>query len=375
MRPLSVLHTESSCGWGGQELRILSEASGLIERGHAVTLVCPPEARICEEAARFGVPVQALPIARKNFVGLRALRAWFRGRRFDVINTHSSTDSWLVALGRGALDGAVPIVRTRHISAQLSGDILTGWLYRRATAHVVTTGERLRLQLIAQAQLDPKRVTSVPTGIDTQCYAPADRKAARARFGLSPDVRLLGIVATLRSWKGHLFLIEAFARLARADLGMVVVGDGPMRGNLEARARELGVFDRMLFAGNQNNVEQWLPAFDVFALPSYANEGVPQALMQAMLCALPCVTTDVGSIGEIALHEQTALVVPPRDAEALATAIARLLDDTELASGLGRAAREHVAAGYSRERMVGRMIAVFDSVRAAPRADSGAAAP
>ena len=93
---MKILHTEASCGWGGQEIRILEEARGLIERGHDVQLVCPPEARIFVEAARFGVPVTALPIARKRPGGVIALRYWLARHRPDVINTHSSTDSWLV---------------------------------------------------------------------------------------------------------------------------------------------------------------------------------------------------------------------------------------------------------------------------------------
>ena len=89
------LHTEASCGWGGQEIRILSEAQGLIERGHDVRLVCPSEARIFEEASRFAVPVEALAIGRKRLPGVLALRAYLKRHEFDVINTHSSTDCLL----------------------------------------------------------------------------------------------------------------------------------------------------------------------------------------------------------------------------------------------------------------------------------------
>src|ERR1019366_3018285 len=93
-----IVHSESSCGWGGQEIRVLEEAAGMLARGHRVTLLCPREARIHEEAARRGVPAVALPIARKSLAGVRALHGWLAHQRCDVLNSHSSTDSWLAAL-------------------------------------------------------------------------------------------------------------------------------------------------------------------------------------------------------------------------------------------------------------------------------------
>ena len=106
----------------------------------------------------------------------------------------------------------------------------------------------------------------------------------------------------------------------------------------------------------------WLQALDVFALPSYANEGVPQALIQAMLVGLPCVTTSVGGIPELAMHEQTALVVPAQDAKSLGQALQRLLTDPALARRLGDAARAHAAANFSYQRMLDRMEQIYSQV-------------
>jgi glycosyltransferase involved in cell wall biosynthesis len=202
---------------------------------------------------------------------------------------------------------------------------------------------------------------SVPTGIDSKRFTPGDRDEARAQLGLPRDKALVGIVATLRSWKGHRLLIEAIAGLG-AGVELVMVGEGPMRDVLEADVEKLGLRSRARFAGNQRDVLPWLRALDVFALPSYANEGVPQALVQAMLTGLPCVTTHVGSIAELATHERTALVVPPKDALALRAAIQRLLDDRALGKRLGEAARAHCAAGYSYESMLDRMEAIYRQV-------------
>jgi glycosyltransferase involved in cell wall biosynthesis len=106
-------------------------------------------------------------------------------------------------------------------------------------------------------------------------------------------------------------------------------------------------------------VVPWLQALDIFALPSYANEGVPQALLQAMLVGLPCVTTNVGSIAELARDGETALVVPPQDVRALANTLQKLIGDAPLRARLGDAARRHCAERFSYERMLDRMEAIY----------------
>ena len=346
---MKIVHTESSLGWGGQELRILAESKGLAKRGHHVTLLCPLEARIYGEAPSWGLPTVAMPIATKRLDGVLALRRWLRANPADVVSTHSSTDSWLVALGT-----RLPIVRTRHISAPVPRNFLTRWLYGRAT-RIVTTGEALKRDLIERTGVAAERIQSVPTGADPAVYAPGDKYAARMNLGLPQDAMLIGIVATLRSWKGHRHLVEALP----AGATLVIVGDGPQREALEAQVRAAGLQARVRFAGNQRDVVPWMQALDIFALPSYANEGVPQALMQAMMVGLPCVTTTVGGIGELAIDGATALIVAPENPAALRSALERLMGDAALRLKLGHAARQHCAERFSYERMLDRMEAIY----------------
>ena len=362
---MRIVHTESSLGWGGQEIRVLSESQGLIKRGHDVKLLCPAEARIYSEAAAWNVPAIALPIAKKRPRGVSALLEWFKSNRCDVVSTHSSTDSWLTALTLLVLGRPVPMVRTRHISAPVPTNAPTRWLYTRATARIVTTGEALKKELVERNGFPALRIDSVPTGIDPQRFHPGDASKMRQFVKLPQDKALVGIVATLRSWKGHRYLIEALAQLPE-DVGLVIVGDGPMREQLEALVDRHGLRVRTWFAGNQQDVRPWLQALDVFALPSYANEGVPQALLQAMLVGLPCVTTAIGGIPELAKDGETALVVAPQDAAALRAAIQRLFDDLDLRSRLGKAARRHGEARFSHKAMLDSMERIYREVSGRP---------
>ena len=359
---MKIVHTEASAGWGGQEIRVLEEARGLIARGHEVTLLCTAPSRIFDEAPRFGVPATALAIGRKRLPGLAAMRHWLAKHRPDVVNTHSSTDSWLAGLACTTLTRPPAIVRTRHISAPVSPSAGTRWLYGRSARHVVTTGEALRQTLIETLCLAPASVTSIPTGIDTQRFTPSNKAEVRRALGLDVDRHYLGIIATLRSWKGHLYLLDAFAKLGLVDWTLLIVGEGPMQDRLKARVNELGLQQRVVFVGQKPDPENWLRALDIFCLPSYANEGVPQSIMQAMLTELPIVTTPVGAILEAASDENTALIVPPQNADALAAAIERLIIDPPLARKLAETARQHALACFSRDLMLDRMESIFRKV-------------
>lgn len=362
MTPLFVIHTEASLGWGGQEIRVLTEMAGMVARGHRMLLACPQEARIFSEARARGIEAVALPIGRKRWSGLLALRRLLKDRRPDLVVTHSSTDSWLVALATRLWRRAPPVVRIRHISAPVGRNAATRWLYARAAAHVVTTGEALRRQLIEDLDLPPCHVTSVPTGIDLEKHAPRDRNAARRELGLAEEGRIIGIIATLRSWKGHRYLLDAFAQLEDKRARLLVVGDGPGFDNLRRQAEALGIAERVTMPGNQAEVAPWFAALDIFVLPSYANEGVPQAIMQAQASGLAVVSTPVGCIPEIVADGGTGLLVPPRDAAALKQAIDHLLKDEGLRSRLGAAALVQARERFSDGRMVDCMETILRKV-------------
>ena len=147
--------------------------------------------------------------------------------------------------------------------------------------------------------------------------------------------------------------------MTRSDARLVIVGDGPQRAALEAQRLALRLGQRVIFAGLQQDVAPWLAAFDVFALPSYANEGVPQALLQAMTARVPCVTTSAGGIPEIARNGETARIVNAADSEALARAIDALLADPAEAQRLAANAHAFVVPRYRLATMLDRMEVVF----------------
>jgi glycosyltransferase involved in cell wall biosynthesis len=361
-RKLRILHTEASTGWGGQEIRILDESVGMRSRGHEVQIAAPANAPIFGEAQRRKIPTHDIGLGHRSPSSFMALRHVIKTFQPHVVVTHSSSDSWLAALAARLPGSRTAVVRTRHLSTPVAGGALNRWLYGSAPARVVTTGEAIRGQLIKTLHLDPLSVVSIPTGADMSRFRPGDRAAARARIGIGNTAPLVGIVATLRSWKGHRFLISAMSDPRLAHARLVIVGDGPQEPVLREQAAPLG--DRVVFAGQLNDVTPWLQALDVFVLPSTGNEGVPQALIQAMACGLPVVTTAVGAIPEVVRAGETGLVVPVGSPQALADAIATLLGNEALSARLSASGREFVSQRFTATAMLDKMEEVLHDAAA-----------
>lgn len=357
-----ILHTEASDGWGGQEMRILGEAAGMRARGYDVQVAAPQKAQILVEAKRYGVPTHVLPLNRRNPLSVAAVLQLWSKLKPDVVITHSSADTWLVTIAARLSRSRPGIIRMRHLSMRVAKGPLNRWLYGAALDRLITTGAATRLTLINDLRLDPRSVVSIPTGTDISRFVPGDKKKARATLGLPADTPIIGIVAALRSWKGHRFLISALqdSRLAKATL--VIVGDGEDRARLEAQAAKEGVSDRIIFAGRRDDIPMWLAAFDVFALPSTGNEATPQSIQQAMACSIPVVTTPAGASIELVIDGKTGLIAESENVKSIADAITRVLGDPALAKRLSKAGQKHVHAKYTNAVMLDAMEKVIAEV-------------
>jgi len=356
---MKILHTEASPGWGGQEIRVLDEAQGCIERGHKVWIAGQPHSQIVPASRKRGIETFELPFGRVNFTTVRAMIGLLNQLDPDIVVTHSRNDTWIATLGILFGRAKAKLIRMRHVSIPVKPGLRNRWLYGRRSARVVTTGEMIRSHLIDVLKLDPAHVVSIPTGTDLSRYFPGDKAQARAKLGLPADKNLIGMVATLRSWKGHRFMVDALLDRKLDGAAAVFVGDGPQEPFLLQQVEERGLKERVIFAGRREDVQDWLRAFDVFVLPSTGNEGIPQALMQAMATGLPAVTTPVGAIPELVVHNESGWIVQPENPASLAEGIAAVLNDPMLAKRLGDAGRAIVEKKHTKAAMLDAMEEVF----------------
>jgi glycosyltransferase involved in cell wall biosynthesis len=334
-------------------------------RGHAVWIAAATGSRMAERAAARGLPV--LPLGFRRPWGAADVLRLLRGIRrlgIQVVNTHSSWDGWMGGLAARLAPG-VRVIRTRHLSTPIRRSRLSRLLYCSLADHVVTTGEAIRHRMIQENGFPAARITSVVTGVDLARLHPTRPAAAvRAELGIPASAPVAGTVSTLRSWKGHLPLLEALAGLRpHGAVWGLIVGDGPYREVIRDRVAALGLEDIVRMPGQREDVPDCLAAMDVFAFPSLANEGVPQAVLQAMALRCPVVASDVGGLPEVVRDGETGLLVPARDPAALAAAMRAVLEARAAAAARASAAFELVRARYTREAMLDAMERLYRMLR------------
>jgi L-malate glycosyltransferase len=198
------------------------------------------------------------------------------------------------------------------------------------------------------------RISVILNGIEVDNYRPCDaqgRQTIRERLGLPVNANIIVHVARHHPVKDQATLLQGFANVQHPNSLLVMVGDGPLRGDLEGLAQELGISSRVRFVGIQSNVRDWLAAADVFALTS-VSEAASLTVLEAMATGLPVVVSNVGGNPEMVTHEKEGLLFPRGDRVACGEALTRLLVDRPLAERLGQAARERVLNEYRLEQTV-----------------------
>ncbi len=351
----TILHTESSPGWGGQEVRNLTEARWLRDLGWRVLVACRPGGGILARAQRAGIT--AFPLSMRtpwDFSSVVRLAGLIRREHVDLVNTHSSVDAWLG--GMAARLAGVPVVRSRHVSIPIRRRLNP--VYTLLADRVITSGETIR-RLVIAAGVSPGKVVSIPAGVDLADFSRPAGDRIRGEFG--PGRPVIGSIAMFRGSKGHDLLLEAFDRLRGQfpEARLLLVGDGIRRTWVESLVRERGLEGRVTFTGFREDVPDLLGAMDCFVLASTRTEGVPQSLLQAMAAGIPVVASAVGGIPEVIEDGATGLLVPQGDPGALAEAVGTVVKDPESARRRAEAARALVGAQFSRERVMERLATLY----------------
>lgn len=370
-RRWTVLHTESSTGWGGQEIRILLEARVIQERGHRVLIACAPDCRLAQRARVWDLEVAGVPIRRaRDWPAIRSVRRLLRQERVDILNTHSLIDGWVGALA-ARLTRGVKVIRTRHLSNPIRNSLLMRWHYTRLTDAIITTGEPLRRRLIQENGFDAERIVSIPTGVDLRRFDPARHSGLglRRELGIPARTPLIGTIAMLRRMKGHEVFLDAAAQVVAKvpETRWLIVGDIPsassVKTELVERADRLGIQRHVIFAGYREDVPEILAALDCVVLASTRSEGLPQAVVQALAMARPVVATDVGAISELIQDRATGVLVPPNDVSALAEGILAVVGEPELAARWAQAGQAYVREHYGLEQMADQVERLYQRLK------------
>src|SRR5436190_8027581 len=351
-----------SCrGWSSDAYWAARACRELERRGHAVTLGCKrgTDARVIDRARAEGVThIERFELAgglRPALDGADLRRLARALRDADVVHVHRGKEHWLAAAA-GYLTGGrrPPVVRTRHIAQAVRPHAANRWLYRRATALVVTVTEAIRRQYLASGLLPPERVTTLPGGADVEAFRPlAADPAVRRRLGSEPDRPLVGMVGGLRGMKGHTVVIGAAGRLLATGRAarFVFVGRGVMESSIREAIRTAGLDAQITVSGFVDDLPRVLAALDLVLYVPLESDGMSRVVFECLAAGRPLIASRVGVVPEVLTDGGDAALVPAGDAAALADAIARLLEEPAARERLGRAGRALVESRYSGARL------------------------
>ncbi len=358
---------------GGEAFHILTFLDNLDPQRWDMTVCSAAEGFLVDEVRRRGYP--HIPIAMKSpfnlFAMLQLVRIFRRGR-YDIVHLQGSRAG---VLGRLAARLArVPIVVwTMHI---FQTDILTGkramlrpvyLLVERVLArccdHIITTSGNLRERAIRLQGIDPARITAIYNdNIDLRRYDIAvDVAAKRAGLGVPVDLPLVGTVGRLCIQKGMEDFVRA-AGLVHCEMPQVhflIVGDGPLRADLERLVSEQGLDSHVHFVGYRQDIPEIMFALDVFATATHW-EGLGIVNIEAMLARRPLVSTNVGPIPEVIDGYRGAILVPPREPEAMAQALLMVLRDLPAYARWGEEGREMARRRFGVDKQIGRTKALYE---------------
>lgn len=356
--PLRVVVTNGSRSWGGTEHYAVRLAAGLRARGHDAILLWGEEV-VGERAREAGVPGRRLRLrADGDLPGLLALAAALRRHRADV----AIFTKWREFLlgGLAARLAGVPLpVASLGLRVTPRDDLKRRLIFRLA-GRVVVNAEEIRDALVARPWIDAAKVKVVHNGVDLARFRPGgDGRPFRVALGVPPGAPLALAVGSLTPQKDHDLLIRAAGVLATRvpEARVAIAGEGFLRPALEARVRALGLEGRVLLPGFVRDVSGALAAADLLVLSS-DNEGMAWVLLEALACGLPIVATDVPGVRACVEEGGNGRVVPPRDAEALAGALAELLADPARRRAMGTRSRALAEARFPEAAMIEGTLAV-----------------
>ena len=353
---MRLMHVLFSLNTGGAEHVVLNLARRMSpERYELHVCSLSGEGELAPEFRRLGVRVHAL--RKKPGVDLAlcvTLARLFRREHIQLVHTHNVAP-WLYA-GIAAKFTGAKLYHTEHsnVFAHKQALLVAERVLASFTRVIIADSDKVKRHLVERQGIAARRVITIVNGIDTEAFGhDVDKTVKRRELGLNGASPVIGTVGRLAPVKDQKTLLEAFRQVVGVypKALLLIVGDGPMRQDLEAQAQAFGLSSHVKFLGRRADIPELLPLFDIFVLSS-VSEGLPLTVLEAMAAGIPVVATNVGGLCEVVTDRETGLLVPPQAPTQLAQAMATLLDDHALRAAIRHAARRRVKTQFDLTRMV-----------------------
>ena len=355
---INVLHVDTEHGWRGGERQTLWLARELAHRGHGSVVAARANEPLAQRAAAEGLDVVPCnPASEIDVFAARAMRRVIRDRKVHILHAHTAHAVALAALA--TLGTSVPFVVARRVDFKLRDNVGTRLKYRNAARFIAVSEAVARV--LEAGGVAANRIVVVPDGVDVHRRINPATRDVLSELGVPREAKVAVQVAQLVGHKDPLNFVRAIAaaRHSVPDVHGLLVGDGPLRSDVERVIHELRLEDAVHLAGYRTDADALLAAADVAVLSS-REEGMGSVLLDALLFGRPIAATRAGGIPEV-VGDDCGVIVPTENPAALGDAIARIAGDAELAARFGACGRAR-AALFSVERMTDRTIEVYESV-------------
>ena len=354
------VHIDTGRTWRGGQNQVLLTVLGLRSGGHQAALVAHRGGELRRRAAE---GLDLIPLAPRSEMDLRA--AWQLSRALrqlgpNIVHAHDAHAVAMAALARslGSSEPPPRLVASRRVDFHIKKNAFSRWKYRQIDCFICASS-MIRSMLVNDG-VPLERTAVVYEGIDVDHVTAAPPLNVHAEFWLPTHAPVIGNVAALVPHKGQRYLIDAAPLVIRdiPDARFVIVGHGELRSALQKQIRNYRLERHVILAGFRPDVLSLHKGFDVFVMSSLT-EGLGTSLLDAMASARPVVATRTGGIPEVVVDDETGLLVPPRNPQALARAIVRMLRDEPLRTRMGQAGLARVRSHFSASRMVQETLDVY----------------
>ncbi|MGD0842583.1 MAG: glycosyltransferase family 4 protein [Candidatus Acidiferrales bacterium] len=355
---MKILYVDLETEWRGGQSQALEALTGLRRHGHDAQLLAVAGGALAQRAGAAGVPVIEIEHNRKRWRAAGALRRILHDAPPDVVHaneSHALTAAWLARAHR-----RTTLVAARRLAYPLQQNPIS--LARYRAAHRIFAISDFVARSVIASGVSAQRVVIVREGIEIPPpLNAAQRTLARQTWNLTEDEFVLGCVGYLLPEKGQELLVQALPAIFAAEprIRLLLAGDGPLRARLEELAVQLGVRERIVFAGFVERIANVYAALDAFVFPSLA-EPSGTSLLAAMAWGLPVAAVARGGVTEYVVDGANGLLIPAPEPQAIAAAVLRLRGDADLRSRLGARARADITARYATDVMVARLLEACD---------------
>jgi len=365
-----VLHLIDGLNIGGAEVLLRDLTSGLLRRGYRVSVGYSTPGPLVRELEDLGINLMHLPrLARVDPTLLAGMVRLMRRDPPQIVHTHLFKSDFHGRLA--AQIAQVPVViSTLHNNDSWARNKWLGRIYG-ASAHyadrLIAVSNDVREFHLKQTFVPAEKLLTIENGVDVRPFIGQDKagEELRKNYGIASSAPLFGIIGRLKPQKDHMTFLRAAAEiyLQRPDARFLIIGDGPLRTELEKKTSDMGLLPALHFTGLRNDIPAVLAALDVLVLSSKW-EGLPVTLLEGMAASCPVVATAVGGVSHAVLSDISAFLVQPEDSLALAKACLRLANDPDLCKRMGKAGFKHVVEEYSLGKMIDRIAALYDALLA-----------